>query len=169
MTARRIHIVQGQYAVRRDDPECCLTTLLGSCISVCLLDPSVRAGGMNHFLLARDRTGSLDPASYGVNAMELLINALLKIGAKRHRLRAHVFGGARMLAGLSDIGQLNIEFATGFLRGEGIAVLSQSTGGTQARRVNFWPCNGHLSEELVPQSVLDIQTPRAASGSVELF
>ena len=104
MSAGRVHVIQGQFEVSRDDPSCCLTTVLGSCISVCMFDPLARAGGMNHFLLASGQAGEAASASYGVNAMELLINALLKQGARRARLRAHVFGGANMMAGLGSIG-----------------------------------------------------------------
>lgn len=169
MRSERVHIIQGQFEVRRNEPDCCLTTVLGSCISVCLLDPFAKAGGMNYFLLAQGRAGGVNSASYGVNAMELLINGLLKVGAERPRLRAHVFGGARMLSGLSNVGQGNSDFAMSFLRAEGIRILSQSTGGTQARRINFWPCSGLVKEELVREIVAEKPEPTSSSGSVELF
>ncbi|WBU57841.1 chemotaxis protein CheD [Paracoccus sediminicola] len=170
MSAGRVHVIQGQFEVSRDDPSCCLTTVLGSCISVCMFDPLARAGGMNHFLLASGQAGGAASASYGVNAMELLINALLKQGARRARLRAHVFGGANMMAGLGSIGTRNAEFVAGFLRQEAIRVLSSSTGGNRARRVNFWPCSGRVEENFVRERVEEKPVaPATAGGGVELF
>lgn len=169
MSERRVHIIQGQFEVSRADPDCCMTTVLGSCISACIFDPLVCVGGMNHFVLATGRTGGTDSASYGVNAMELLINGLLRLGAGRHRLRAHVFGGARMVAGLGNLGERNAAFATGFLRTEGIPVMSNSVGGTEARRVNFWPASGIAREEFIKNAVVENTAPAARSGDFEMF
>lgn len=169
MTGKRLHIIQGQYEVAQGDPDCCMTTVLGSCISVCLYDPVALAGGMNHFLLATGRTGGAQSASYGVNAMELLINGLLKLGANRRRLRAHVFGGAQMMAGLGNIGGRNAEFTADFLRAEGMRIMTCSVGGTQARRVNFWPATGRAQEELIGQKIVEAPPASAGGGEVELF
>lgn len=147
-----------------------MTTVLGSCISVCLYDPVTLAGGMNHFMLAAGATGAANPASYGVNAMELLVNGLLKLGASRRRLRAHVFGGARMVAGLGNLGDRNADFTAGFLRAEGIRIGTNSVGGTQARRVNFWPASGRATEEMIGQRIIEpLSRPAAPLGDVELF
>ena len=169
MPPRRIAVIQGQYEVSCGDSDCCMTTVLGSCISVCMLDPVAGAGGMNHFLLGDSRPGEGVSASYGVNAMELLINGLLKLGADRGRLHAHVHGGARMLAGLSDVGARNADFAIGFLRREGIGVIGQSLGGRRARRVDFWPASGLVRESFVRETEVAPPQPRIRSGTVELF
>ena len=92
--AKRVHIIQGEYKVV-SDPDVVLTTILGSCVAACLRDPVSGVGGMNHFLLPG--TGSVtggDATRYGVHLMELLINGLLKQGARRDRLEAKIFGGA---------------------------------------------------------------------------
>lgn len=169
MSARRQHVIQGQFEVAQGDLDCCMTTVLGSCISVCLYDPVALAGGMNHFLLATGRTGGTNSASYGVNAMELLINGLLKLGANRRRLRAHVFGGARMVAGLGNVGERNAEFTANFLRAEGMRVMTCSVGGTLARRVNFWPATGRAKEELIQQQIVEATQAANPLGDVELF
>ncbi len=166
---RNLHIIQGQYEVAGSDPDCCMTTVLGSCISVCLYDPALRVGGMNHFLLASGHVAGANSASYGVNAMELLINGLQKLGANRRTLRAHIFGGARMVAGLSNVGGRNAEFATGFLRDEGIRVMTCSVGGSVARRVNFWPATGFAEQHLIEQRVIEAAPLTASTGDVELF
>ena len=86
-----------------------LTTLLGSCVAACIRDPMAGVGGMNHFLLPGGTLGGNDRAvqRHGVHAMELLVNDLLKHGARRDRLEAKLFGGARMIDGLTDVGRQN--------------------------------------------------------------
>ena len=81
-----------------------IKTLLGSCIAACLYDPSAGVAGLNHFLLAAPRYSrsmpytETDAGRYGIHAMELLINDMLKLGATRAGLRAKIFGGASMLS-----------------------------------------------------------------------
>jgi hypothetical protein len=78
--------------------------------------------------------------------MEILINGLLGRGARRDRLEAKLFGGARMIAGLTDIGQQNAEFAERFLKQEGIPVIGGSLRGHHARRIQFWPNSGRVRQ-----------------------
>jgi chemotaxis protein CheD len=137
---RRINIVQGEYQVT-NDPDVYLTTILGSCVAACLTDPVAKLGGMNHFLLPGDAGASM---SHGVHAMELLVNGLLQRGAKRERLQAKLFGGARMLRGLTDVGQNNADFAERFIKRERIAFNGGSLRGERGRRVQFWPLTGRV-------------------------
>ncbi len=166
---QRIHIIQGQYRVMREGGDSCMTTVLGSCVSVCLIDPLFHVGGMNHFLLPTGKTGGTTSASYGVNAMELLINDMIKAGAHHRRLRAHIFGGARMMSGLGNIGDKNAEFARDFLTREGIRIVSTSTGGTSARRVTLWPATCRVQEELIDDAVVERPVIPHGGGHVELF
>src|SRR4051812_24075597 len=100
---RRINIVQGEYKVS-GDPGVVITTLLGSCVAACIRDPVAGVGGMNHFLLPGSEVGASKVSeSMGVHLMELLLNGLMREGAQRDRLEAKLFGGARMMSGLSDI------------------------------------------------------------------
>ncbi len=168
MPARPIYISQGEFVVGADERP--ISTILGSCIATCLFDEDARIGGMNHFLLPEGRGDAIQAASFGVNAMELLINALIKRGAHRPNLRAKVFGGARMIAGLSDIGQKNVDFVLDFLDREGIACVSRSLGGTQARRIEFWPMTGRVRQRLLGEAmVIQCPPPVAAGNGVELF
>ena len=164
----RIHIIQGQFRVMRESGDSCLTTVLGSCVSVCLIDPLFHVGGMNHFLLPTGKTGGTSSASYGVNAMELLINGVMQAGGHRRRLRAHIFGGARMISGLGNIGDKNAEFARDFLTRVGIRIESCSTGGTSARRITLWPATSRVEEELIGDTVVE-RPVTVKVGSVELF
>ncbi len=110
---KTMRVVQGEYVVSKF-PDACLTTLLGSCIATCLWDPEIKIGGMNHYLLPGSETNDAGQVRYGVNAMELLVNGMLKRGAHKARLVAKVFGGASMLNVKSDIGERNVAFAKQF-------------------------------------------------------
>jgi chemotaxis protein CheD len=166
----RINIVQGEYHVS-GDPDVSITTLLGSCVAACISDPATGVGGMNHFLLPGDEANAPLLARHGVHLMELLINGLLKKGAARHRLEAKLFGGARTMQGLGDIGITNARFAQDFLKREGIAVTGGSLGGETGRRIQFWPASGRVRQKLV--RALE-ETRRAdpvlsTAGELELF
>lgn len=149
-TGNLIHIVQGDFRIsnRAEDT---FTTILGSCVATCLCDPVAEVGGMNHFLLPDGARGGGDLKRYGLHAMELLINALLKAGADRRRLQAKIFGGAAMHDGLKDIGRSNAEFARRFLAVEGIECIAENLGGTQGRRVRYWPTTGRAQLRMMDQ------------------
>lgn len=136
-----ITVVQGEYAVSKE-VDVRMSTVLGSCVAVCMYDPIKKVGGMNHFLLASSSNSDSSDLKYGVNAMELLINRLLRLGAERHNLAAKLFGGARMTDHARDIGAGNAAFAVDFLEKEGITCTASSLGGTNARRVEFRPTTG---------------------------
>ena len=170
---RTITVVQGECRIS-DRPGDVLSAVLGSCVAVCLYDPTRRIGGMNHFLLPFGReTGSERPLRYGLFAMESLINDLMKIGARKSRLEAKIFGGARISADLRDIGQANAVFAKEFLATEGIACVAESLGGTQARRVTFRATTGQARLLIVPPNAVALppRTPvqRGPRADVELF
>jgi len=174
---RRQTIVQGEHAVIAE-PDVVVTTILGSCVSVCLYDPERRMGGMNHFLLPQPVGGSLrgiaDPQRYGIHAMEVLINALMARGAERSRMRAHCYGGAQVVAGLGEIGAENVAFARHFLATEGIAVAHEDLGGRHARRVEFMPYLGRSRclavREAAPLANVRVPVPvPERAGELELF
>jgi len=172
----RVSIVQGEHAVVAT-PNVVISTVLGSCVAVCLQDNVARVGGMNHFLLGEPspdhRIQDRNLSSYGVHAMELLINEMMKLGAARERLRAHLYGGANMIAGLGSIGTSNGAFARRFVETEGIAIAHVDLGGTHARRVEFQPYEGRSRCNRVAHAPLvAAPAPRARpdpGGDVELF
>ena len=136
-------ILPGQYYVTADEEV--LVTTLGSCVSACLYDPKLGIGGMNHFMLPTTDTpkSTLDATSarLGIHAMELLINALIRKGARRGALRAKLFGGGAVLPGMSssNVGERNVEFARAFLKTEGIPVLAEDLLDVYPRKVYFFP------------------------------
>lgn len=148
-----IHVLQGEYKIA-SEPGINMTTILGSCIAVCLFDSKKHCGGMNHFLLP---DGQADNSGrYGVYSMELLVNGLLKVGAQREHLVAKVFGGARMVPGFQDIGARNAAFALDFLKTEKIPCVGQSTGGNNARRIRFDPYTGVARQLLLQQAAQEV-------------
>jgi len=133
------------YTTQRD---MVIVTVLGSCVSACLRDPAVNVGGMNHFMLphhSNDPEGLLSmSARYGAYAMEILVNHLLALGAKRERLEAKIFGAGRIVVGMSDIGERNAQFALEYLKREKIPVLAQDLGREEASKVYFFPHTGKV-------------------------
>jgi chemotaxis protein CheD len=125
-----------------------LATLLGSCVAVCLFDPQLGIGGMNHFMLPRlerSRHGDVDAMLSGNFAMEALLNALLQRGAKKIRLQAKAFGGGTIIdsdPGALSIGMRNTQFTKEWLQREGIALRSSDFLGPWSRKVVFLPANG---------------------------
>ncbi|WP_234990484.1 chemotaxis protein CheD [Aquimixticola soesokkakensis] len=126
---------------------------------------------MNHFLLPEgggDATKGV--SSYGANAMELLINALIRHGANRDRLRAKVFGGAQMYRGLTDAGTLNGRFVLDYLERENIPCEGKSLGGTHARRVEFVPYEGKARQKYVSDApIRAVAAVVLPANEVELF
>lgn len=126
-----------------------ISTLLGSCVSACLFDSVNRVMGMNHFLLSDQRhhkSGSLivsDAGRYGIHAMELVINGMLKLGASRRYLRAKAFGGGNVLFNSNDntsffcAGEVNSRFIKEFLTNEQIPLVTSDLGGNNGRVIEF--------------------------------
>ena len=170
---QKVNIVQGQYFVS-DDPNVVLTTLLGSCVAACVRDPVARVGGMNHFLLpGADKTSHNGEAErYGVHLMELLVNGLLQRGARKDRLEAKLFGGARTVENLSDIGRQNTAFAERFLKTEDITYAGGSCGGENGRRIQFWPVSGRARQAFIASKdvpAVVVPAPARPDGDVEFF
>lgn len=167
-------MAQGEFLVAAE-PDAVLTTILGSCVSACLWDAEAGVGGMNHIVLPDAPENDLRRASAGANAMELLINGIIRRGGERGRLKAKLFGGAKMIAGLSDVGDRNGRFAVEFLSAEGIETVSTSLGGTLGRRIQFWPASGRarqmmLTHAQVPSEEIVPADPGPIGGSdIELF
>jgi chemotaxis protein CheD len=180
-------ILPGEYYVTCHDEA--ITTVLGSCISACIRDPSRGIGGMNHFMLPEDsasgRNSWLDPAvglatRYGSYAMESLINDLMKLGAARNRLEIKLFGGGRILTSMTDVGARNIAFIRGFLEIEGYRIAAQDVGGLQPRKIVYFPSAGRVKvrklRAIENRSIADREQIYLASfankqdgGEVELF
>ncbi len=133
------------YATQRD---MLIVTVLGSCVSACVRDPDAQVGGMNHLMLPHhegEREGPVsESARYGAYAMEVLVNHLLSLGARRDRLEAKIFGAGRIVPGMSDVGAKNARFAVDYLEREKIPVLARDLGRHEASKVYFFPRTGRV-------------------------
>ncbi len=143
--SRSIH--PGAWAIENERP---MSTLLGSCVAVCLFDPVSHIGGLNHFMLpnmGRGQHGEVDSLLSGDYAMESLLKALLNKGAKKVRLQAKAFGGGTIInteAGSLSIGLRNANFAKDWLDREGVPLLSSDFLGPWSRKVLFLPNTGDV-------------------------
>ncbi|MGB7986855.1 MAG: chemotaxis protein CheD [Terracidiphilus sp.] len=154
----RMRVNIGEVATSSEP--CDMDTVLGSCVAVCLHDPVHRIGGMNHILLPGKNLNRVN-TRYGIYAMELLINELMKRGADRKRMIAKAFGGACVIPGMQQmlIGDHNAQFVREFLLTERIPLVAQRLGGKQAVLVRFRTDTGKAIVHSVDGSYL----PRVVS------
>ena len=181
-------ILPGEFYVSRGGEM--IVTTLGSCVAACARDPERGVGGMNHFLLplrgGDPERWALDPANlatrYGNHAMEQLINRLLELGARRENLEIKLFGGGRVLKGITtDVGKRNGEFALEYCDIEGLNVLANDLGGLYPRKVRYFPETGRAlckklyrtrNETLVEREkefLHELEEEPVSGGDVDLF
>ncbi|MGJ9417494.1 chemoreceptor glutamine deamidase CheD [Massilia sp. CMS3.1] len=163
-----------------------IVTVLGSCVSACIRDRITGLGGMNHFMLPDGGGDAGSPVSasmrYGTFAMEILINDLLKAGARRENLEAKVFGGGAVLRGFTamNVGQRNAEFVMQFLKTERIPVLAEDLNDIHPRKVYFFPKTGKVLVKKLMQTQNDTVAKREldyakrlkvepVGGAIDLF
>lgn len=175
-----VKVLPGEYFVA--DENMVIMTVLGSCIAACLWDSRAHIGGMNHFMLP---DGDLADASgrYGSYAMELLINEMLKLGARRETMQAKIFGGAQVMHNFTtmNVGERNTNFVLNYLHTERIPIVSEDVLDIYPRKVVFFPVTGKAMvkrlahahpETLVAQEVRGNAATVAkttSGGSVDLF
>ena len=117
-----------------------ISTVLGSCVAVCLHDPIAKVGGMNHFLLPLHVERERSPR-FGNVAVPQLIEAVIRAGASRGALVAKVFGGASVIGAMTKgrrLGEENAQLALRLLEEARIPVLDQDVGGTRGRKLVFF-------------------------------
>ncbi|MEZ0231336.1 MAG: chemoreceptor glutamine deamidase CheD [Methylophilaceae bacterium] len=177
-------ILPGEYYTT--DKDMVIVTVLGSCVSACIRDKISGIGGMNHFMLP---DGGVDPDSvvsesmrYGTYAMEILINQLLKGGARRENLEAKIFGGGNVLQGFTaiNVGEKNAQFVRKYLKNENIRVMGEDLNDVYPRKVYFFPKTGRVLVKKLKQmnnytvvqrekSYADKLQTNTVAGDVELF
>lgn len=136
-----VKVLPGEYFVTGED--ILVMTVLGSCIAACIWDNKARLGGMNHFMLPEGEDGS---GRYGSYAMELLLNEMFKLGARRETMQAKIFGGGAVMAGFTtmNVGERNTQFVFDYLAAERIPVVSQDVLDVHPRKVCFFPVTGKV-------------------------
>lgn len=166
-----------------------VTTVLGSCVSACIRDRVLGIGGMNHFMLPADVSGSgtwtagglpSEATRYGSYAMEQLINEILKAGGQRRNLEVKIFGGGKILRNVTDIGQQNIRFVRNYLHIESLTIVGEDVGDLFPRKVNYYPKTGRamvkklrkLNNDTIftrERSYSESIRETRVSGEIELF
>ncbi|MCW8878781.1 MAG: chemoreceptor glutamine deamidase CheD [Kangiellaceae bacterium] len=126
-----------------------ITTVLGSCISACIRDKKVKIGGMNHFMLPMQSDNNCSAelstaARYGNFAMEQMINDILRNGGSRDNLEVKIFGGGKVMKGMTNVGKRNINFVREYIEIEGYNLVAEDVGGMYPRKVMYFPLNGKV-------------------------
>lgn len=129
-----------------------VTTILGSCVSICLYDSVLKIGGINHFMLPLWNGQGLASPRYGNIAIEKIIMKLANLGSSKENMKAKVFGGAEIISTNINqfmIGERNIRIAKDMLREEGIPIVSSSIGGKLGRKIIFNTQTGEVRQKFV--------------------
>ena len=174
-----VKVLPGEYFVSGEN--IVIMTVLGSCIAACLWDSRARVGGMNHFMLPESDSTDVS-GRYGSYAMELLINEMLKLGARRETMQAKIFGGGQVMANFTtmNVGERNTSFVVNYLQTERIPIVSEDVLDIYPRKVVFFPATGkamvkrlaHAHPEALAQEVRGNAATVAkatSGGSVDLF
>ena len=180
-------ILPGEYYVTGQQE--LVTTVLGSCVAACIRDRIFGIGGMNHFMLPISTDGKgwggaddlvSNATRYGNYAMEHMINDILKHGGHKRHLEAKIFGGARVIENLSDVGQRNIDFVRCYLETEEVKLLGEKVGDIHPLKVVYIPSTGkafvkrikHLHNDTVikrENAYREEITQQPVAGDIELF
>jgi chemotaxis protein CheD len=148
-----------------------IRTILGSCVSITLWHGLSRMGGMSHFLLPR--RGSTEPGAeldghYGDEALQLMLDELMKYGVRAHDCEAKIFGGGNMFPdhvrpGAQLVGQRNGEAARELLQARGIPLVCESLFGNGHRQIIFDVSNGDVwSRQVTPSAPVVPASPTSA-------
>lgn len=140
-------LLPGEYYVTLHNEA--ITTVLGSCISACIRDTKVGIGGMNHFMLPvqGEHAEKVDVGRaerYGNYAMEQMINDILRNGGERKNLEVKIFGGGRVMRGMTDVGKRNIQFVRSYIELEGFNLIAEDVAGNYPRKVIYMPRSGKV-------------------------
>lgn len=122
-----------------------VTTILGSCVAVCLWSPSTGIGGMNHYLLPEGSSAEANRLRYGNNANPALLNELLTLGCDLRDLQGKIFGGASTMAGVdpaTSLGKRNLELALEFLRANRVPLVGKHVSEKRGCKLTFQTNNG---------------------------
>jgi len=175
-------ILPGEYYVTSSQEV--VTTVLGSCISVCVYDPVNSIGGMNHFMLPSGNSDNdimSQSFRYGDVAMEKLVNVILRHGGNKAELIFKAFGGGQIIKNMTSIGQRNISFLHKFMTMEGYKLSASDLGGPHPRKVVFNPLDGkvklkrlqHMHNDTILQREnryeTEISSQEEVTGEIDLF
>ncbi|SDM66455.1 chemotaxis protein CheD [Oryzisolibacter propanilivorax] len=159
-----VKVLPGEYFVARE--RLTIVTVLGSCIAACLWDSRAHVGGMNHFMLPEGESGDTS-GRYGSYAMELLINEMMKRGARRETLQAKIFGGGQVMANFTtmNVGERNTRFVQDYLAAERIPIVSEDVLDIHPRKVVFFPATGKAMVKRLAHAHPDVLVQEKVRGN----
>ena len=141
---RAVYMHAGQLVIATEPTQ--ITTILGSCVAVCVWDPVSRIGGMNHFMLPFDSGTQTATPRYAKHATAALLVDVALAGARLTRLRAKIFGGACVMEAFRsagrDLGAQNVEIARQLLASARVTIVAEDVGGNHGRKLVFRTDNG---------------------------
>jgi chemotaxis protein CheD len=170
MMPHNIFLLPGDLHFSRSP--CRITTLLGSCVAVCIYDKQQQYGGMNHFVFPNEFTDatSTQPGKYGTHAIKQLLELANLAYSQPQNLSAKLYGGASIVHPTDithqafQIGKQNIQFARHYLSNAGIHITAENVGGTHGQRINFHTASGHVQiEHISPSHLGDTQSAHSRS------
>ena len=133
-----------------------INTILGSCVAVCLYDPVLKIGGINHYMLPYWNGQGLASPKYGNIAIEKLIDKMLSLGSNKNNLKAKIFGGGEVIETQIvqfHIGSRNIEIARQMLEEKKIPILTSSVGGKLGRKIEFITFTGEVRQKYIQKTL----------------
>ncbi|MFA5074278.1 MAG: chemotaxis protein CheD [Nitrospirota bacterium] len=139
---------------------CVVTTVLGSCVSICVWDPLTKIGGMNHYMLPFWNGEGLASPKYGSIAIPKMLEKMIRLGANKKGIQAKIFGGSEVLRVTSsamNIGERNIMLAQDMLQEEKIPVISSDVGGKTGRKIIYDTSTGNVFVKKLANQIDDIR------------
>ena len=141
-----------------------VNTILGSCVAVCLIDPVLKYGGINHYMLPLWNGQGLASPKFGNIAIEKLVEKMLELGSNQKQLKAKIFGGANIFESNLEqfqIGERNITMAEQMLKDYNIPIISCSVGGNLGRRIQFNSLTGDVMQKIIEKKSQDFAAVNA--------
>lgn len=136
----------GIYMTEEDE---IITTVLGSCISVCARDVMTGIAGMNHFMIPGNKADIRNSSGhalfqYGLYSMDYMLNKILHLGGSKKHIEIKIFGGGAMISADGDVGKNNIRFVKNYINLKGFKLVSEDVGGSHPRKINYIPRTGKV-------------------------
>jgi chemotaxis protein CheD len=147
------YLLPGELIVTADALK--ISTILGSCVAVCLYDRDRKIAGMNHYRLPVNKTNDTMRYRYGDTSLDYMLEQMIRIGAQKNKILARVYGGSSMFMNTGpsfNIGEQNVTMAAKFLKQHDISVKAIETGGKTGRKVIFDTSAGVISSSLLKES-----------------
>lgn len=136
----------GIYLTEEDEV---ITTVLGSCIAVCVRDLMTGITGMNHFLIAGNKN-DINNASghslfqYGLYSMDYMLNKMIHLGCSKDTMEIKIFGGGAIISSVGDVGKSNVRFVKNYINLKGYRLAGEDVGGNHPRKINYFSGSGKV-------------------------